>query len=76
MEGRQTAKTFTDEVIYFGSAFDDVVKVEQRRYGVKMRKATKQRDVAMTGSCVNRTWISGNSSRDRRRGGEVRYGRF
>ena len=47
MEVGRTAKTFTDEVIYFGSAFDDVVKVEQRRYGVKMRKATKQRDVAM-----------------------------
>jgi len=39
----QTAKTFTDEVIYFGSAFDDVVKVEQRRDGdgVKMRTSNK-----------------------------------
>jgi len=47
VEGIQIAKTFTDEVIYSGSAFKDVVKVEQRRDGVKMRKATKQRDVAM-----------------------------
>jgi hypothetical protein len=46
IEGGQTAKTFTDEVIYFGSAFDDVIKVEQSRdgNGAKMRKATKQRD--------------------------------
>jgi len=43
MEVEQTAKTFTDEVNYFGSALDDVVKVEQRRDGdgVKMRTSNK-----------------------------------
>lgn len=37
---RRTAKTS-------GKASDNVVKVKRRQDGVKMRKATKQRDVAM-----------------------------